>query len=140
MEMKLKEFRKLSKAEKKEFKKAGGKVRLSIVEKFGAVVLILGCVALFKGCDISDKRTEAQKIQDRAVFDAEANCSIAVKRQTKIPDSFDSDPAIVTGLKDGSGYFVKMKFKAKNQFGVTIPGLVVCSTDLSGKVTAIKIN
>ncbi|CFQ50365.1 Uncharacterised protein [Yersinia frederiksenii] len=146
MELKLKEFRRLSKAEKKEFKKSGGKVKFSIPQKIGSVIIILALIALVGSMQKPEKTPEqiaAQKAKqktDRAEFDAGTNCVIAAKKRVKIPDSFDYTQPSVTTLPAGKGYQVMLSFESKNAFGVSIPALASCVTDNAGKLNSIKIS
>lgn len=137
MEMKSKEFRKLSKAEKKAFKKAGGKVKLTTGEKMFIVIAALTAFAFVANRHPAEKSEAEIKKEATAqiIKTAETNCMLDATHHVKIPDSFKRTSQYLTeAMADKTGYVVTFKFTAKNDFGVDMPKRSICKTDNAGKV------
>ncbi|ECO0584320.1 DUF4236 domain-containing protein [Salmonella enterica subsp. diarizonae] len=141
-----KEYRKLSKAEKKAFKDAGGKVKFSAGEKIFIAFIVMAGIGWLLDRHAPAKTPEeiaaeaAKAKVDRAILDSGSNCVKAAKQRVKIPDSFDYKQPAVIALPNGKGYQVMLPFESKNAFGVSIPAMAACVTDTDGKLNSIKIN
>ncbi|WP_145562418.1 DUF4236 domain-containing protein [Yersinia aldovae] len=141
-----KEYRKLSKAEQKAFKAAGGKVKLSTGEKIFIAFIVMAGIGWLLDRHAPEKTPEeiaavaAKTKVDRAIFDSGSNCVKAAKHRVKIPDSFDYKHPGVIALPNGKGYQVILPFESKNALGVSIPAMAACVTDVEGKLNSIKIN
>ncbi|ENG0954434.1 hypothetical protein ABSL26_004264 [Yersinia enterocolitica] len=140
MEMKSKEFRKLSKDEKKAFKKAGGKVKFSSGEKiFIGFIAIAGIGWLLDRHAPAESPTltvaEQQQTINKLMKNAQTNCMLDATHHIKIPDSFKRTSEYLTmPMTDKTGYVVTFKFTAKNALGVDMPKQSICKTDNAGKV------
>ncbi|ECI4010423.1 hypothetical protein DN310_14090 [Salmonella enterica subsp. salamae] len=137
MKMKSKEFRKLSKAEQRAYKSAGGKVALSTGEKiFVAFVVIGGVGWLFDRHPAEKNNAETeQEVTAKTIKTAETNCMLDATHHIKIADSFKrTSEYLTTPMTDKSGYVVTFKFTAKNALGVDMPKQSICKTDNNGKV------
>ncbi|EHK1058478.1 DUF4236 domain-containing protein [Salmonella enterica] len=141
-----KEYRNLSKAEKKAFKDAGGKVKFSVGEKIFLAFIVMAGIGWLLDRHAPAKTPEeiaaetAKAKVDRAILDSGSNCVKAAKHRVKIPDSFDYKQPAVIALPNGKGYQVMLPFESKNAFGVSIPAMAACVTDTDGKLNSIKIN
>jgi hypothetical protein len=127
----------MSVKERRSFQKAGGKLTLSKMQKFGMFVLFCFALLAVKTCN-APLPPEEQIKSDRAELENSARhtCQYFIEKNLNDPDSVEYDRELLDRIvveETPTNWSVQLKLRAKNKFNALVPAKFMCKLSYNGK-------
>lgn len=123
-----KEYRAMSRLQRRHFREAGGKLDIPVKDRIGSVCAVLALCAI--GWFVSKTHVSSDTPEKVASYACLATANEGIT-------GFRAVYSSVQSRRDGPRYIVNFSFTGTNAFGKSIPGQFYCETDLTGKAVLL---